>query len=63
MVTLRPTTRTAVMLALLAVVLGLGQLWPPLAALALVLDGAVALAWMADVIAGGRLGFAARRTP
>ena len=63
MVTLRPTTRVAVILGVLALVLGLGELLPSLVGPALALDGALALFWMADVIVGGRLGFAQRRTP
>ena len=63
MVTLRPTLRVPLILGVLAIVLGLGELVPTLVAPALALDGAVALFWMADVIVGGRLGFAQRRTP
>lgn len=63
MVTLRPTARVALLLGVLAVLLGLGELVRALVPLALALDGAVAAAWMIDVVLRGRLGLVERSQP
>jgi hypothetical protein len=59
----RPRTGVALLLAILAVLLGLGELWRPLVSLALVLDAVVGLAFVLDVILRGRLGLSQRSVP